>query len=289
MADIIVADITPRVQYTAGAGLPTVFSYSFAIFADTDLNVYLTPSGSTASDVSDILTYNVDYTVTNATAPTVGGVITLMTGANAGDVITIVRNMPDNRLNNYLAGGLFQATDVNTDFDKTVMMAQQNTMYDKVVAAHYNLSAQPVLITDTILPVLGANECWVKNNSNTAIVARNFNTGGGGGGGSGDLDWEVVTISQTMVANTGYIVSAAIILTLPATLIVGEEFAVTCFSNSFTIAQQAGQQIRMGTSQTTVGVAGSLASTQLGDTVKLVAVSTAKLHVISGVGSITVV
>lgn len=181
MADIIVTDVTPRIQYTAGGGSPTVFSYPFPIFEDTDLNVYLTPVGSTPDDVVDILVYNVDYTVTNSSPPTVGGIITLTTGATSGDVITIVRNQPDNRLNNYIDGGLFEATDVNTDFDRTVFMAQQNKMYDQTLGIHYNVCAQPVTVVDNVLPVLGANEVWVKNNANNAITT--FNIAGGGGGG----------------------------------------------------------------------------------------------------------
>lgn len=181
MADIIVTDVTPRIQYTAGAGSPTVFSYPFPIFEDTDLNVYLTPVGVDPDDVTQILVYNVDYTVTNSSPPTVGGTITLTTGATSGDVITIVRNQPDDRLNNYIAGGLFEATDVNTDFDRTVFMSQQNKMYDQAVGVHYNLSAQPVAVTDTVLPVLGANEVWVKNNANTAITTYNIAGGGSGG------------------------------------------------------------------------------------------------------------
>jgi len=180
MADIIVTDVTPRVQYTAGGGSPTVFSYAFPIFDDTDLNVYLTPVGDDPNDTTQLLTYNVDYTVTNSTPPTVGGTITLTVGATAGDVITIVRNQPDNRLNNYVDGGLFQATDVNTDFDRTVFMAQQNKMYDQVLGLHYNVCAQPVAIEDTVLPVLGANEIWIKDNAGTAITTYDFSGGGGG-------------------------------------------------------------------------------------------------------------
>ena len=180
MADIIVTDVTPRVQYTAGGGSPTVFSYPFPIFEDTDLNVYLTPVGDDPNDTTQLLTYNVDYTVTNSTPPTVGGTITLTVGATSGDVITIVRNQPDNRLNNYIDGGLFEATDVNTDFDRTVFMAQQNKMYDQVLGLHYNVCAQPVAIQDTVLPVLGANEIWIKDNAGTAITTYDFSGGGGG-------------------------------------------------------------------------------------------------------------
>lgn len=197
MADIIVTDVTPRIQYTAGGGSPTVFSYPFPIFEDTDLNVYLTPVGNTPDDVTDILVYNVGYTVTNSVPPTVGGTITLTTGATSGDVITIVRNQPDNRLNNYIEGGLFEATDVNTDFDRTVFMAQQNKMYDQSIGLHYNVCAQPVIIEDTVLPVLGANEIWAKNNSNDAIVAVPLPGGGGGGGVSS------VTASSPLASSGG--------------------------------------------------------------------------------------
>ena len=100
MPDIIVQDIDPRNQYTAGGGLPTVFAFTFPIFALTDIVVYQTPVGQAPNDVTQVLTYNVDYTVTNNIAPAVGGTITLTIGAPAGDIITIVRDLPDNRLNN---------------------------------------------------------------------------------------------------------------------------------------------------------------------------------------------
>ena len=44
---IIINDETPRRQYTASAG-QTVFDFPFPFFADGDLEVYLTPNGSTA-------------------------------------------------------------------------------------------------------------------------------------------------------------------------------------------------------------------------------------------------
>jgi len=170
MTDIVVTDIPPREQITSGGGTGP-FNYPFAVFAQTDLNVYLTPAGTVPSDLTNILTYNVQYTVIINPAPAVGGSITLVTASTAGDIITIVRNMPDDRLNNYIAGGLFQATDVNTDFDRTVFMAQQNKMYDTEVGVHYNLSASPVPVVDTVLPVLPANAIWIKAADNSKIIA----------------------------------------------------------------------------------------------------------------------
>ena len=221
MADIIVTDLTPRVQYTASGGA-TVFIYSFPIFANTDLNVYLTPVGVAPDDVTQILVYNVDYTVTNSVPPTVGGTITLSSGATAGDVITIVRNQPDNRLNNYLNGGLFEATTVNTDFDRTVFMAQQNKMYDRAVGVHYNLSAQPVAPLDTVLPVLGANEVWMKDGANTAIIAVDIT------GGAGLVNSVTGTANEITASPT----QGNVVLSIPSTFVApGTIRAVTSISS----------------------------------------------------------
>ena len=44
-----------RNEYTANAA-QTIFNYTFKIFADTDLNVYITPSGQDANDSADLTT-----------------------------------------------------------------------------------------------------------------------------------------------------------------------------------------------------------------------------------------
>jgi len=186
MADIVLQDINPRIQLVAAGG-QTVFPYPFPIYANTDLIVFQRAATTIANDSTQLLIYVANYTVTNNVAPAVGGTITLNVGATAGDIITIIRNMPENRLVNYLDGGQWSATQFNTDFDRTVMMAQTNTMFERVIAPHYNtndainqnigpLSAG----VDTYLPVLPPNCVWMKNNANTAIVAVTSFTGGGG-------------------------------------------------------------------------------------------------------------
>ena len=211
MADIVVQDITPRNQYTAGAGSPTAFSYTFPVFALTDVIVYVTPVGTLANDVANILVYNVGYTVTNNAAPAVGGSITLTAGLNVGDIITIVRDQPDNRLNNYLDGGLFEATDVNTDFDRTVMMSQQDKMYDRVLGAHYNNAAIITPTVDNVLPVLPANSLWMKNSANTAIIAVTLP----GSGGGGQINVPSVTNKFAYFTNTAGNISSSV-FTVPA-------------------------------------------------------------------------
>ena len=214
MADIVLNDINPRIQITAAGGA-TVFAYPFPIYANTDLVVYQTPVGTVANDVANLLTYNLNYSVTNNVAPAVGGTITLFVPANAGDIITIIRDMPQNRLVNYLDGGQWSATQFNTDFDRTVMMSQTDKMYTRVVAPHYNTSAvlnANAPTQDTILPQLPALSSWRMNAAGTAIEA--FAPQGGGGGGIGavlpTITNQLARFADTMgtVANSGIITNA---------------------------------------------------------------------------------
>ena len=115
MATLTVGYITPRVQYTATAS-QTVFAYGFPIFVDSDLKVYI---GST------VKTLTTDYTVSGA-GTTAGGNVTLGTGATAGDIVTIYRDLPVSRTTDYQTGGDLLAETLNDDLDKVVMMAQQN-------------------------------------------------------------------------------------------------------------------------------------------------------------------
>lgn len=87
--------------------------------------------------------------------------------------------------------------------------------------------------------------------------------------GLGGFSWNVVTgSSQSMISNNGYIANNAglVTLTLPATSAVGDEIDIIGKgAGGWLIAQRAGQSIVFGTSTTTVGVGGSLSSTQSSD------------------------
>ena len=175
----MINDVTPRNQYFASMG-QTVFQFTFQTFLATDLQVYQRASGSTADDATDILTYVTDYSVTfnSAYFPTTG-YITLVTPASANDIITIARAQPDERENYYIDGGPFTAAIVNADFDADVLMIQQNTMYNQVIGLHYNVNdIINYPIVDNVLPVLPANSFWVKNSTNTAIIAQSVFTAG---------------------------------------------------------------------------------------------------------------
>lgn len=85
--------------------------------------------------------------------------------------------------------------------------------------------------------------------------------------------WVVVNVSQEMDVNTGYLVTAAgpITLTLPSVSSIGDIVQIVNLTNQIlTIGQGAGQAIAIGNQASTVGVGGSIANTQIGDSIYLV-------------------
>jgi len=103
---------------------------------------------------------------------------------------------------------------------------------------------------------------------------------------------EVTGTSQAMAADSGYIANNAgtVTLTLPTTTEIGDTIIVTGKgAGGWSIAQNAGQTIYFGTSATTTGVTGSLASTEDRDSLTLVCVTANNdFNVISSIGNITV-
>jgi len=106
--------------------------------------------------------------------------------------------------------------------------------------------------------------------------------------------WTAIGASQTLVVGNGYFCTSggALSLALPAVSAVGDTIQVFLDgSTSWTITQpNAGSQIRIGNTETTLGVGGSLASTVVGDTVELVCqTANARWAVVDVIGNITVV
>jgi len=110
-----VASTTNKVSYTATAS-QTTFAYTFKIFADADLKVY----------VNDVLkTLTTDYTVTNA-GVTGGGNVIFGTGRTASEIITIERVITATQLTDYVENDPFAAETHENALDKLTMLAQQN-------------------------------------------------------------------------------------------------------------------------------------------------------------------
>lgn len=107
------------------------------------------------------------------------------------------------------------------------------------------------------------------------------------------ITWQAIAASQAMAVNNGYACTGggSISLSLPAVSAVGDILEVTLDgSTDFTITQGAGQSVRMGNQATSGGVAGSLASTASGDSLKLVcSFANTRWNVLSSMGNITIV
>lgn len=115
MTALEITDVTPRVQFAAGAA-QTLFTVPFEFFEDIDLVV----------DVDNVVqTLNTDYTVTGA-GLTGGGSITFTPAPAAAAVVTIFRDLGFDRSTAYQNNGALPAQVLERDFDKTVAMLQQN-------------------------------------------------------------------------------------------------------------------------------------------------------------------
>lgn len=109
-----VANTTSRNQYTATSG-QTVFPYTFEIFDKNDVVVIKNTT---------TLIEGTNYTVTGVGNEN-GGSIVLTIGATTGDIITVYRDMPLERNSDYQTSGDFLASEVNNDFDRLWLAAQQ--------------------------------------------------------------------------------------------------------------------------------------------------------------------
>lgn len=103
----------------------------------------------------------------------------------------------------------------------------------------------------------------------------NFNPSGGAGTYS-PLPYQMVTtLSFFMASNNGYIANNAgqIVFTLPPVFGLGDVIELAAFgAGGWQIVQNAGQQIVFGKILTTAGAGGSITSTAVGDSIKLVGV-----------------
>lgn len=90
--------------------------------------------------------------------------------------------------------------------------------------------------------------------------------------------WNIVTVNTNMSVNNGYITNSVgtLTVTLPAVAVVGDIVRVTGISTGqWLIAQNAGQAIFFGNNaSTTVGVTGSIGSTNTRDAIEIVCVVT---------------
>jgi hypothetical protein len=145
------------------------------------------------------------------------------------------------------------------------------------------------------------NACFIAGitgvtTSNSNMVTINTSTGqlGAAAVPVSATTWSVITADQNAAVNNGYICNkgSVLTLTLPTTSAVGSIIEVTGMNTAlgWKIAQNANQLIHFGTSTTTTGVTGSLASTNIYDAIRIVCnIANLSWIVLSAQGNITVV
>ena len=250
MATLTVGDITPRVQYTATAS-QTTFAYAFPIFATSDLKVYI---GST------LKTLTTHYTVTGAGTSS-GGNVVLGTGASAGDIVTIYRDLPVARSSDYQTGGTFRAETLNDDLDKAIMMVQQ--LEDQVNNNTLTVDQFDDTSIDLTLPVkdtrkgtvlgfnatTGAPEAGptIANVNSLAAITANINTVAG------------IHANVTTVANNNSNVSTVAGISSNVTTVAGISSDVTAVAADATdigvVAGKATEIGRLGTADAVADMA----------------------------------
>jgi len=175
MSNVVIGDILPYTQATAILN-QTVFGTNWTADTESDVVVYVTPVGNEPDDLLQILSYPSQYSVSF-----IGGLqqvqVTLVAPSAAGNIVTITRQTPAERLNLY-SNTNFVPSMLNNDFGILTLVDQQAQLVDQKVGPRYNYSAIIIDVVDTILPVLAANQLWVKNANNDAIIAVDFPSSG---------------------------------------------------------------------------------------------------------------
>lgn len=121
---------------------------------------------------------------------------------------------------------------------------------------------------------------WMKSITLTAGTGISITQSGSNiviSGSASGISWNKITATtQAMVTNNGYIADAGSLLTftLPTTASIGDSLIVTGLgAGGWTITQAAGQQIIIGSAASTVGVSGSISSSNQFDAFSLVCVT----------------
>jgi hypothetical protein len=166
-----VAEHIARTQSVASGG-QTVFTYGFEIEDQDYIKVYQRAAAAEPDDSADLLTITTEYTVTGV-GGTNGGTIVLVSGATAGDIITCEASPPDARDTSFTPAGTIKAENLNTEFDNLILLFQRVLTEMEQRGLLYPASAV-IADADLILPILEAEQTWVKNAGDTAIVAADF-------------------------------------------------------------------------------------------------------------------
>ncbi len=109
---IKIPEVTPIVRYVVN-GTQTIFTFPFPVFATEDLAVYINGAKQASG-----------YSVSDAGVST-GGSVTFDNAPAIDSVLTLARELPIERVTDFLEGGDFSALSINNELDYMIAALQQ--------------------------------------------------------------------------------------------------------------------------------------------------------------------
>ncbi len=258
-------DITPVVRYLAD-GTQTDFTYPFPIFASEDLAVYL--GGARQS---------FGFTVTGS-GDSDGGSVIFAVAPATGIIVTLERQLPLERVTDFIEGGDFSARAINNELDYLTASVQQVSRYqgqmlrygdhetpgattlpDRVLRANKALgfdgSGNPVAVSlegamaspDYTASGTGATTRTSGDKFNDLVSVRDF---GAVGDGLADdtlaLQRALSAHDTVFVPNGIYLITGTVTLGERQSLIgAGQGAVIACSSNSFVAVEIAHSYARL--------------------------------------------
>jgi hypothetical protein len=148
-----------------GNGVTTSFSFSFAIFAASDLEVVHT----SATDVETTLVLSTDYTVSVAAYPGSGSISYPVSGSPlpTGEKITLRRVLTKTQTTDFRNQGGFYARNHEDAFDRAAMIDQEGT---EVQARTLKLPVSDTSGADPTLPPPAANKAFAWDATGLALI-----------------------------------------------------------------------------------------------------------------------
>lgn len=245
MTQVIINDILPRTQAIATGG-QTIFSTTWTADSASDVRAFSRPDDVDADDATQELASNAFSVAFIGLERIVQ--VTLVTSSTAGDIVTLIRDTPADRENLYTNTN-FTPSMLNNDFGILTLVDQQAQLVNQRIGPRYNYSAiiSPDMsfpYSDTILPILGPNQTWMKNNDDTEIIAVDFVSPGGN-----ISNWQTIADPSFDAASGDGIVTNRTVtpvqIVLPAVFNVGDEIGIMGLgSGGWTLVCNSGQTIR---------------------------------------------
>ena len=146
--DIPIYDLSPRVQYVTGNG-EKMFPLPFPVLEPEHLVVVCG---------EEILALDEDFVVSGVGDPR-GGYVRLLTAATPGQVLTLMRRIPLERLTDFQTAGEFTARMLNLELDRVYMVIQQVAEATGLAVARSPFSADTARLT-LPEPVPGRALAW---------------------------------------------------------------------------------------------------------------------------------